>query len=91
MTDVFMNERFIGTVDNAKDFMNLPLKRILTAMFAALSVGGCTTPVTPDFTEMSANYAGILEQYQLNSILINIVRASNERPLSFLDIPSIKI
>jgi len=49
----------------------------------------CTTPVTPDFTEMSANYAGILEQYQLNSILINIIRASSERPLSFLDIPSI--
>jgi hypothetical protein len=69
--------------------MNLPLKRIFTVTFAALVVGGCTTPVTPDFTEMSANYAGILEQYQLNSILINIVRASNERPLSFLDIPSI--
>ena len=49
----------------------------------------CTTPVTPDFTEMSANYANILEQYQLNSILINIIRASSERPLSFLDIPSI--
>lgn len=69
--------------------MTLPLKRIFAATFAALTVGGCTTPVTPDFTEMSANYAGILEQYQLNSILINIVRASNERPLSFLDIPSI--
>ncbi|QWE00448.1 hypothetical protein FD967_10550 [Polynucleobacter sp. JS-Mosq-20-D10] len=38
---------------------------------------------------MSARYAVILEQYQLNSILINIIRASNERPLSFLDIPSI--
>jgi hypothetical protein len=49
----------------------------------------CTTPVTPDFTEMSASYANILEQYQLNSILINIIRASSERPLSFLDIPSI--
>lgn len=69
--------------------MTLPLKRIFAATFVALTVGGCTTPVTPDFTEMSANYAGILEQYQLNSILINIVRASNERPLSFLDIPSI--
>ncbi len=69
--------------------MTLPLKRIFASTFVALTVGGCTTPVTPDFTEMSANYAGILEQYQLNSILINIVRASNERPLSFLDIPSI--
>lgn len=58
---------------------------IATALFGS----GCTTPVTPNFTEMSASYANILEQYQLNSILINVVRAANERPLSFLDIPSI--
>jgi hypothetical protein len=38
---------------------------------------------------MSMSYAGILEQYQLNSILTNIVRAAGERPLSFLDIPNI--
>ena len=73
--------------------MTLQIKKMIAAMTAALAValavGGCTTPVTPDFTEMSASYASILEQYQLNSILINIVRASNERPLSFLDIPSI--
>jgi len=64
-------------------------KAIFCSISITILVGGCTTPVTPDFTEMSARYAAILEQYQLNSILINIVRASNERPLSFLDIPSI--
>lgn len=64
-------------------------KKISICVATALLGSGCTTPVTPDFTEMSASYASILEQYQLNSILINIVRASNERPLSFLDIPSI--
>ena len=62
---------------------------IFCSISITILVGGCTTPVTPDFTEMSARYAVILEQYQLNSILINIIRASNERPLSFLDIPSI--
>ena len=65
------------------------LRKTLIGCTTVGMIAGCTTPVTPDFTEMSANYAAILEQYQLNSILINIVRASNERPLSFLDIPSI--
>jgi hypothetical protein len=67
----------------------LNFKKILLIFSAVGILASCTTPVTPDFTEMSANYAGILEQYQLNSILINIIRASSERPLSFLDIPSI--
>lgn len=65
------------------------LKKFTLAITASLTITACTTPVTPDFADMSANYANILEQYQLNSILINIIRASNERPLSFLDIPSI--
>ena len=65
------------------------IKKFVLFASSIVLLNGCTTPVTPDFTEMSANYASILEQYQLNSILINIIRASNERPLSFLDIPSI--
>lgn len=69
--------------------MELRLKKLFICLSVVFSFAGCTTPVTPDFTEMSANYASILEQYQLNSILINIIRASKERPLSFLDIPSI--
>ena len=64
-------------------------RRFLLCSSAVGMLTSCTTPVTPDFTGMSANYANILEQYQLNGILINIIRASNERPLSFLDIPSI--
>jgi len=65
------------------------LRKFLLGCSAIGLLTSCTTPVTPDFTGMSAKYANILEQYQLNSILINIIRASNERPLSFLDIPSI--
>ncbi len=63
--------------------------KISVCIAAAFLSTGCTTPVTPDFSAMSASYSNILEQYQLNSILINIIRASKERPLSFLDIPSI--
>ena len=69
--------------------MTLNIKKVVATIAFPVVIGGCTTPVTPDFTEMSASYANILEQYQLNSILINVVRAANERPLSFLDIPSI--
>lgn len=38
---------------------------------------------------MSASYAQTVEQYQINSVLMNIDRAAGQRPLSFLDIPSI--
>ena len=38
---------------------------------------------------MSSKYALLLEQYQINGLLLNIVRAGNNRPLSFLDIPNI--
>lgn len=38
---------------------------------------------------MSARYADILEQYQINGLFQNIIRASHSRPLSFLDIPNI--
>lgn len=38
---------------------------------------------------MTQTYQSLLEQYNLNSGLLNIVRASQGRPLSFLAIPSI--
>jgi hypothetical protein len=38
---------------------------------------------------MSHSYQALLEKYNLNSALLNIVRASQSRPLSFLAIPSI--
>ena len=68
-----------------RTYIKLPSYLLALVFF----VGGCTTPVTPDFSSMSEKYANILEQYQINSILMNIIRASNDRPLSFLDIPNI--
>ncbi len=65
----------------------------LLSMFAILAVAvglsGCGTNMSPNFSRMSSSYAQSLAQYQTDSILANIVRASEERPLSFLDIPSI--
>lgn len=38
---------------------------------------------------MSQSYQALLEKYNVNSTLLNVVRASQNRPLSFLAIPSI--
>ena len=63
------------------------LKRLAIPCFLLLNA--CTSPITPDFSGMSSKYALLLEQYQINGLLLNIVRAGNNRPLSFLDIPNI--
>ncbi len=65
------------------------IKGLFVSISLLLMVGGCTSPFTPDFGAMSAKYATLLEQYQINMIFQNIVRAAHTRPLSFLDIPSI--
>lgn len=69
------------------------MRPIIFGTVAVLGVAsllsGCGTAMTPNFSRMSSGYAQSLAQYQTDSILANIVRASEERPLSFLDIPSI--
>ena len=71
--------------------MNLIFKRIqlFTISILTASLCGCGTPMTPDFGEMSASYANTLEQYQINMLFQNILRAAESRPVSFLDMPSI--
>ncbi len=71
--------------------MHLPFSsvRVAVVLLPVILCVGCTTPYTPDFSGMSASYAQTVEQYQINSILMNIDRAAGQRPLSFLDIPSI--
>lgn len=61
----------------------------LPALVLALTLGGCGSTGAPDFGQMSAKYANILEQYQINMIFQNILRSSDNRPVSFLDMPTI--
>jgi hypothetical protein len=56
---------------------------------ATLTLTACGSTLAPDFGEMSEKYANILEQYQINMLFVNILRASENRPVSFLDMPSI--
>ena len=53
-----------------------------------LYLSGCGSTM-PSFSNMSASYQTVVEEYQINNILLNIVRGSQNMPLSFLDIPSV--
>ena len=70
------------------NFLSNP-KNALLSIFATALLGGCTTPVTPDFAEMSKKYATLLEQYQINNLFMNIIRSYEGHPLSFMDMPNV--
>ena len=59
----------------------------MAAVVAVLSGCGATNSTT--FRSMSAAYREVVEAYSNDNILINVVRASQKMPVSFLDIPSI--
>lgn len=65
------------------------LKHALLSVWITALLSGCGGISVPEFGEMSTRYAEILEQYQINGIFQNVIRASQSRPLSFLDIPNI--
>lgn len=59
----------------------------MAAIVAVLS--GCGSTNSTTFRSMSAAYREVVESYSNDNILINVVRASQKMPVSFLDIPSI--
>lgn len=63
-------------------------KKIIPQIFLVTLVSGCAVP-NPSFEDMAAQYQDTVEQYNFNNILLNVVRASEGLPLSFLDIPTI--
>lgn len=50
---------------------------------------GCSAINPPTFEEQSATYSRTMEQYKINQIFTNIVRSAEDRPLAFVDIPSV--
>jgi len=70
--------------------IEMMMKKKYLAIFVAslFLLQGCSS-TGPSFSDMSHSYQSLLEKYNLNSGLLNIVRASQNRPLSFLAIPSI--
>jgi hypothetical protein len=70
------------------NFLSLVRKSLPALVFTTI-LSGCGSVGAPDFSQMSAKYANILEQYQINMIFQNILRSSENRPVSFLDMPTI--
>lgn len=61
----------------------------LFVVFVAVTLmAGCSVP-SPSFSDMSQTYQREIEKFQNNNILLNVVRASKNMPLSFLDIPNV--
>lgn len=67
------------------------MRRIYLLGMAAVVVvlSGCGATNSTTFRSMSAAYREVVESYSNDNILINVVRASQKMPVSFLDIPSI--
>lgn len=63
-------------------------KKILGVLLMASTLFGCATG-SVSFREMSSAYREVVEDYSNDNILINIMRASKNMPMSFLDIPSV--
>lgn len=55
---------------------------------AVLTLTGCKA-IGPDFNDMTAAYTGSMEVHQRNTILINIMRAAYDMPMTFTDIPTV--
>lgn len=65
---------------------------IKTACFiAGLSalLTGCSMTGSTSFQAMSSSYREVLEEYANSNILINVIRASEHLPMSFLDMPNV--
>jgi hypothetical protein len=58
------------------------------AVLSAL-LTGCAMTGSTSFQAMSSSYREVLEGYANDNILINIIRASERLPLSFLDMPNV--
>jgi len=68
--------------------MKFNKKYLVFCLLPIILLQGCSS-TSPSFSDMSQSYQSLLEKYNLNSALLNVVRASQYRPLSFLAIPSI--
>ncbi len=71
--------------------MNLNLSYWLTRVTATMSVimlAGCSG-FAPNFNDMTAAYSATLSEHERNSLLTNLVRASEGLPLQFTTIPTV--
>ena len=65
------------------------IRSILIYIGILIAISGCTATGSNSFKAMSSAYRDVVEQYSNDNILLNIVRVSQNMPMSFLDIPSV--
>jgi len=70
-------------------FSKLNIRNLFLIGFVFFILTGCTSVQKSNFRDMSSAYREVIEEYSNDNILLNIVRASNDMPMSFLDIPSV--
>ena len=70
---------------------NYSIKSFCLALALPVLVTGCgmTGTGSVSFQAMSNSYREVLESYANDNILINVIRASEQLPMSFLDMPSV--
>lgn len=59
----------------------------LTVLFS-LGLAGCSS-VEPSFNDMTKAYTASIEQHMRDTILVNMMRAAYDMPMTFTDIPSV--
>jgi hypothetical protein len=58
-------------------------------LLSATLLAGCASTNKTSFRNMTAAYRDVVETYSNENVLLNVVRASQRMPLSFLDIPTV--
>jgi hypothetical protein len=65
------------------------IKAVCSIAVLSALLTGCGLTGSTSFQAMSTSYREILEGYANDNILINVIRASEQLPMSFLDMPSV--
>lgn len=63
--------------------------RLLTTTLIGFALAGCGNLNSLNFKGLASSYREVLEAYSIENILINVVRASEQLPLSFLEVPTV--
>ncbi len=58
-------------------------------IFLTLFLMGCKTLYPPTFDQQTQAYTKSIEQYQINQLFTNVIRSSENRPIAFVEIPSV--
>lgn len=65
------------------------IKAVCSLAVLSAILTGCGLTGSTSFQAMSTSYREVLEGYANDNILINVIRASEKLPMSFLDMPSV--